>query len=93
MLDRTVGHLVAAASVLVLPVSLLLFCGGRYANGCRRIRVRPTIQHEVLFALYVSVAITAATRHNAFIAADAFARRYHDAVRYWLTRSSAQCWC
>ena len=37
----------------------------------------------------MSVAITAATRHRAHLAADAFARRYHGAVRYRLAQLGA----
>ena len=44
---------------------------------------------QALFALYVSVAITAATRHRAHLAADAFARRYNGVLRFRLARLGA----
>ena len=88
-LDRTLGRLVAAASVLVLPVSLLLFLQWPLREWLQAYSREANDLAQVLFALYVSVAITAATRHNAHIAADAFARRYHGAVRYWLARLGA----
>jgi TRAP-type mannitol/chloroaromatic compound transport system permease small subunit len=89
MLDRAVGRLVAAASILVLPVSLLLFLQWPLREWLQMYSREANDLAQVLFALYVSVAITAATRHNAHIAADAFARRYHGAVRYWLARLGA----
>src|SRR6202171_1907878 len=89
MLDRTLGRLVAAASVLVLPVSLLLFLQWPLREWLQAYSREANDLAQVLFALYVSVAITAATRHHAHLAADAFARRYHGAVRYMLMRLGA----
>lgn len=88
-LDRTLGRLVAAVSVLVLPVSLLLFLQWPLREWLQAYSREANDLAQVLFALYVSVAITAATRHHAHLAADAFARRYHGAVRYTLMRLGA----
>jgi len=77
---------VKAAAVLVLPVSLLLFlqwplrdlvhAGSREANDLA----------QILFALYVSVALTAATRDRSHLAADLLARRYSSKTRERLWR-------
>ena len=87
-LERCVAEIVRAASVLVLPVSLLLFlqwplrdlvhAGSREANDIA----------QILFALYVSVALTAATRERSHLAADVLARRYPRQVREWLWRGA-----
>ena len=87
-LERCVAGIVRAASVLVLPVSLLLFlqwplrelvhAGSREANDLA----------QILFALYVSVALTAATRERSHLAADVLARRYPGKVREWLWRGA-----
>ena len=88
-LDRALSLLVAAASVLVLPVSLLLFLQWPLREWLQAYSREANDLAQVLFALYVSVAITAATRRHAHLAADAFARRYHGALRSSLARLSA----
>ena len=85
-LERSVAWAVRAAALLVLPVSLLLFlqwplrdlvqAGSREANDLA----------QILFALYVSVALTAATRERAHLAADVLAHRYSPAWRERLWR-------
>ncbi|HEY2627781.1 MAG TPA: TRAP transporter small permease subunit [Usitatibacter sp.] len=87
-LERSVAWIVRAASVLVLPVSLLLFLqwplrdlvhsGSREANDLA----------QILFALYVSVALTAATRDGSHLAADVLARRYTGRLREWMWRAA-----
>ena len=73
---------------LVLPVSLLLFlqwplrelvqAGSREANDLA----------QILFALFVAVALTAATRDRAHLAADVLARRYPPIWRERLWRAA-----
>jgi len=80
-LDRGLHWVVSGASILVLPLSVLLFvqwplrdvvqAGSREANDLA----------QLLFAFYVSIAVTAATRHHAHLAADALARGYPQHVR------------
>ena len=89
MLDRALERLIAATSVLVLPLSLLLFLQWPLREWLQAYSRESNDLAQVLFALYVSVAITAATRARAHIAADAFAHRYHAAVRAWLARLGA----
>lgn len=86
LLDRMIESTTAAASVLVLPVSLLLFLqwplrdlGIGYSREANDLA-------QTLFALYVSVAITNATRRRTHLAADAFALRYPTRVRRLLVR-------
>ena len=79
--DRTVGGLLAGARWLVLPVALILFLqwplrdfvqwGSREANDLG----------QWIFALYVSLAVTFATRERAHLAVDAIAHDYPAAVR------------
>lgn len=89
--DRIVAALVRGAAFLVLPLSLLLFlqwplrdlvqAGSREANDLA----------QILFALYVAVALTAATRERAHLAADLVARRYSPRVRDGIARAAALC--
>ena len=48
---------------------------------------------QALFALYVALAVTAATRRHAHLAADAFARRYGPATRARASRASPRSSC
>lgn len=89
LLDRVIRVVEAAAIGLVLPVSLLLFlqwplreyvhAGSREANDVA----------QWLFAVYVSVAVTYATRRHAHLATDTLARRYPARVRVLLARIAA----
>ncbi len=90
-LDRIVRGLVRLGTFLVLPLSLLLFlqwplrdvvqAGSREANDLA----------QILFALYVAVALTAATRDHAHLATDVLARRYSPRVRARLVRIAQLC--
>jgi TRAP-type mannitol/chloroaromatic compound transport system permease small subunit len=87
-LDRAVAALERAAAWLVLPLSLLLFiqwplrdavqAGSREANDLA----------QILFALYVSVAVTAATRARSHLAADLLAHGYGAAWNARLARAA-----
>lgn len=88
-LDRILGRVVAATSILVLPVSLLLFLQWPLREGLQAYSREANDLAQALFALYVSVAITAATRDRAHLAADVLARRYSDALRDRLAKLAA----
>jgi hypothetical protein len=88
-LDRCVAAAVSGAAFLVLPIAALLFvqwplrewiqAGSRQANDAG----------QVLFALYVAVAVTAATRARAHLATDIAAHRYSPLVRTLLYRAAS----
>ena len=79
--DRAIGRLIMAGRWLVLPVALILFLqwplrdfvqwGSREANDLG----------QWIFALYVSLAMTFATRERAHLAVDAVAHGYPARVR------------
>lgn len=81
--DRFLSRTLGAARWLVLPLALLLLLqwplreivqhGSREANDLA----------QCLFALYIAVALTAATRARAHLASDALARRF---PARWRTR-------
>lgn len=87
----------AAARVLVLPLALLLFlqwplrdlvhAGSRQANDLA----------QVIFALYVAVAVSAATRGRAHLAADLVSARFTQGTRTRLARVASLLvlapWC
>ena len=88
-LDRCVAAAVRGAGWLVLPLALLLFAqwplrevvqaGSREANDLA----------QVMFALYVAVAVTAATRANAHLATDIAAHSYSPHLRSTLSRAAS----
>lgn len=77
------------AQPLVLAVSLLLFLQWPLRDLVQAYSREANDIAQWLFALYVSVAITAATRARSHLAADAFAHRYPAAVRAWLARAAS----
>lgn len=68
-LDRIVGGASRAASVLALPLSLLLFLQWPLREWLHAYSREANDAAQILFALYVGVAITAATRAHAHLAA------------------------
>jgi TRAP-type C4-dicarboxylate transport system permease small subunit len=89
LLDRTIGVTVAAASILVLPLSALLFLQWPLRDLWHAYSREANDLAQILFALYVGVAITAATRARAHLAADGAAVRLPEWMRRALTRWAA----
>ena len=85
-LDRALAFALRAAAPLVLAVSFLLFLQWPLRELVQAYSREANDLAQVLFALYVAVAITAATRDGTHLAADSFARRYSPAARGRLAR-------
>ena len=87
-MDRALGRLIEAGRWLVLPVALILFLqwplrdfvqwGSREANDLG----------QWIFALYVSLAVTFASRERAHLAVDAIAHDYPAPLRAALARNA-----
>jgi TRAP-type C4-dicarboxylate transport system permease small subunit len=88
-LDRALGAIIRAGRLLVLPVSLLLFAQWPLRDLVQAHSTEANDLAQWLFALYVSLAMTYATRERAHLAADALAHRYPPAVRRFLARAAA----
>jgi TRAP-type C4-dicarboxylate transport system permease small subunit len=88
-LDRTLGASVAVASFVVLPVSLLLFLQWPLREIVQAYSREANDFAQILFALYVAVAITAATRSGAHLAADGAGPRLSPRARRAVTRGAA----
>ena len=73
-IDRALGALLRWGAGLVLPVSLLLFLQWPLRDLLHGYSREANDLAQLLFALYVSLAVTCATRHHAHLAADAFAQ-------------------
>ncbi len=89
MLDRTVGGITRAGGILVLPVCLLLFLQWPLRDVVQLYSREANDLAQCLFALYVSVAITYATRRHAHLATDVVAQRYSEGTRETLARVGA----
>lgn len=87
--DRALDGVIAAAQWLVLPVSLLLFLQWPLRDIVHLWSREANDLAQWLFALYVSVAVTYATRRRTHLAADAFARRYGVGTRQIIARAAA----
>jgi len=77
--------------VLVLPVSLLLFLQWPLRELIQAYSREANDLAQWLFALYVSLAITYASRRRSHLAADALAQRYRPATRRRIERIGALC--
>ncbi len=89
IIDRAVGSVIAGGRWLVLPVSLLLFLQWPLRDLVRAYSREANDLAQWMFALYVSLAMTFATRERAHLAADALASRYSAATRARLARFGA----
>ncbi|TFV89037.1 TRAP transporter small permease subunit [Oxalobacteraceae bacterium OM1] len=91
LLDRLIGSVLAGAALLVLPVSLLLFLQWPLRDAVHAYARDANDLAQWLFALYVSAAVTFATRAGSHPAAHAIAHRYPERVRAWLRRTASLC--
>ena len=89
IVDRLIALAVGGATLLVLPVSLLLFLQWPLREIFQAYSREANDLAQLLFALYVSCAITYATRKGAHLAADALAHRYRASTRAALARAGA----
>jgi len=88
VIDRAIAALLGAAAPLVLGLSLLLFLQWPLRDLVQAHSREANDLAQILFALYVAVAITAATRARAHLAADAFARRFGERWRRRIWRAA-----
>jgi TRAP-type mannitol/chloroaromatic compound transport system permease small subunit len=87
--DRLVGLLVAGAKWLALPLITLLFLQWPLRDVVRGWSREANDLGQVVFALFVALSVTAATRAHTHLAADLVAQRYSPAARRWLERIGA----
>ncbi|MFZ0065043.1 MAG: TRAP transporter small permease subunit [Pseudolabrys sp.] len=80
-LDRAVGALIAGAQWLALPLIVLLFLQWPLRDIFRSYSREANDLGQIIFALFVAVSITAATRAGTHLAADALAQRYSRRLR------------
>jgi TRAP-type C4-dicarboxylate transport system permease small subunit len=89
--SRAVEWTMRAAMWLALPLAFLLFAQWPLRDLVQAYSREANDLGQVLFALYVAVAVTAATRDGTHLAVDVVARRYSARTRRWLARAAAAC--
>jgi len=88
-LDRLVAAILSAGCWLLLPVVFLLLLQWPLRDIFRAYSREANDLGQWLFALYVAMAFTAATRAHAHLAADAVARRYPERTHILIARAGA----
>lgn len=86
VLDSLLNIITRTGLVLVVPLSLLLFLQWPLRDALGRYSREANDFAQILFAFYVTLAITYATRHRTHLAADSVARRFAPATRARLQR-------
>ena len=80
-LDRVIGRIASAARWLALPLIVLLFLQWPLHNFFPAYALAANDLAQILFALYIAVSFTAATRAGTHLAADTLAQRYSALTR------------
>ena len=88
-LDRLIGTTVAAAKWLALPLIVLLFLQWPLRDILRSFSREANDLGQIVFALFVAVSVTAASRAGTHLAVDMLARRYAPSTRRRLHRGGA----
>src|SRR5438034_667303 len=88
-MDRALGRLIEAGRWLVLPVALFLFLQWPLRDFVRWGSREANDLGQWIFALYVSAAVTFATRERAHLAVDAIAHDYPARLRGAIARWGA----
>ena len=88
-LDRLLRATIGAGQWLVLPVLVLLFAQWPLRDWLRVYSREANDLGQIFFALYVAIALTAATRAGTHLAADALAWGYPARVRLRIVRLGA----
>ncbi|MBF9234117.1 TRAP transporter small permease subunit [Microvirga alba] len=85
-MDRVSGAVVSLGRWLALPVMTLLFIQWPLRDFVKAYSREANDLGQWLFAIFVAVSVTAATRARAHLAADAFAKRYSPDTRLRIKR-------
>ena len=88
-LDRLVAGVINGAQWLALPLILLLFLQWPLRDFFRSYSREANDFGQILFALFVAVSVTAATRAGTHLAADAVAQRYSPRARQYIRKIGA----
>ena len=88
-LDRLTGQIISAAQWLALPLILMLFLQWPLRDIIRCCSREANDLGQIIFALFVAVSVTAATRAGTHLASDALAHHYSARTRHRLRQLGA----
>jgi TRAP-type mannitol/chloroaromatic compound transport system permease small subunit len=88
-LDRLTGQITSTAQWLALPLILLLFLQWPLRDIIRCCSRGANDLGQIVFALFVAVSVTAATRAGSHLASDALAHHYSARTRHRLRQLGA----
>ncbi len=88
-LDRAIAGVIDGVQWLALPLIVLLFMQWPLRDFFRSYSREANDLGQILFALFVAVSVTAATRAGTHLAADAVAHRYPPRVRQYIKKAGA----
>ncbi len=88
-LDRLIAGILSAGRILAIPVVLLLFLQWPLRDLVQAYSREANDLGQWLFALYVAMAVTAATRAHTHLATDVVARGYAARTRAIIARATA----
>ncbi len=88
-LDRVVAGILSFGRIMAIPVVVLLFLQWPLRELLQAYSREANDLGQWLFALYVAMAVTAATRSHTHLATDAIARGYSAKTRARLVRAAA----
>jgi len=88
-LDRLIAGILSLGRILAIPIVLLLFLQWPLRDLVQAYSREANDLGQWLFALYVAMAVTAATRAHTHLATDVVARRYPARTRALLLRAMA----
>ena len=89
VIDRTITWVLGAAGWLALPIVVLLFLQWPLRDIFRSYSREANDLGQWIFAIFVAVSVTCATRAGTHLGTDAVARFYPTSVRRALTRLGA----
>ena len=85
-LDRLIALAIAGTQWLALPLIVLLFLQWPLRDLVHAYSSQANDLGQIIFALFVAVSVTAATRTGAHLAADTLAQRYSARTRHRIKR-------
>ena len=88
-LDRLIAAVINGAQWLALPLIVLLFLQWPLRDFFRSYSREANDFGQIIFALFVAVSVTAATRAGTHLAADAVAQRYSPHLRHYIRKIGA----
>ncbi len=89
LVSRLFERFCLAGSVLVIPLSILLFAQWPLRDWVGRWSHEADDFGQICFAVFIGIAVTYATRRRAHLAADVLAHRYSLRTRMRLERAAA----